>query len=202
MFRKIAGVSLLIVASLGVAVAQEAHPAPTQSKPSRVTVGVTYSTERGKTTYSSCTCFWLQGGAADVNWNVWRAVGIDAQVEGGHAGNIGPGVDLSKVTFLIGPRITWRPVTPRIRKHSASIFGEFLMGDAQVFNTVIPTVPGVTSSASAFAVQTGFGSNLWLTHHFGVRVLEIDYEYSQIPNGGSGTQSEVRLASGIVWRLP
>jgi hypothetical protein len=201
MLRKITCLFALILASVGVATAQSrAHIAYPAGR-SRVTLGLTYSAQRAKTTNNNCNCFWLQGGAADINWKAWRNLGITAEINGGHASNIGPGVDLSKIDLLLGPRFTWQPSAWKLGKRRLSIFGEFLAGGTHAFNTVVPTNSGVTNSATSFALQTGVGSNLWLTPHLGWRVMEMDYGYSQLPNAGSGTQSEFRIATGIVWKI-
>lgn len=200
MLRNLACLSIMLLASLSVAIAQPHQPASRASM-TRFTVGVTYSAERAKTVNSSCHCFWLQGGAADVTWSAWRNLGITAEINGGHASNIGPGVDLSKIDFLVGPRYTWQPAAWETHKRPLSFFGEFLLGTTHAFDTVIPTSSGVTGSANSFALQTGVGSNLWLTPHLGWRVMELDYGYSQLPNTASDTQNEFRIATGIVLRL-
>lgn len=201
MLKTIACLSVLILASLGVAAAQSDQQPASHAKLNKLTLGLTYSAERAKTTYSSCNCFWLQGGAADVNWNAWRNLGIAAEINGAHASNIGPGVSLSKIDFLVGPRFTWQSPAWKVRRRPISFFGEFLVGGTHAFDTLIPTNSGVTQSGNSFALQTGGGSNLWLTPHLGWRVIELDYGYSQLPNAGSGTQNEVRIATGIVWRI-
>jgi hypothetical protein len=201
MLRKISCLLALVLASLGTATAQPAPRPASIARSGQLTLGFTYSAERAKTTNSSCNCFWIQGGAADVNWNAWRNLGITAEINGGHASNIGSGVDLSKIDFLIGPRFTWQSPAWKFHRRPISLFGEFLVGGTHAFGTLIPTNSGVSHSATSFALQTGLGSNLWLTPHLGWRVIELDYGYSQLPNAGSGTQSELRFATGIVWRI-
>lgn len=201
MHRKFACLLVLILASTGVAAAQSGQQSASRARLNGLSIGLTYNAVRAKTINSSCNCFWLQGGAADVNWNAWRNLGITAEINGGHASNIGPGVDLSKIDFLVGPRFTWASSAWKLRKRPISFFGEFLLGGTHAFDTLIPTDTGVIHSASSFALQTGVGSNLWLTPHLGWRVIELDYGYSQLPNAGSGTQNEVRIATGIVWRI-
>lgn len=202
MLRQVAGAWILITLSLGVAAAQSpvrktVHP---RLKPS--SIALTYNAERAKTVSSGCNCFWFQGAAVDADWNVWKHLGIAAQFSGGHASNIGPGVDISKIDFLFGPRYTWQPARWKHNRYHPSIFGEMLLGGVHAFDTVIPTSSGTSSSATAFGLQTGAGANLWLTPHFGVRLLELDYVYSRLPNAGNSTQNDLRIAAGVVWRLP
>lgn len=202
MLRQIAGAWILIMASLGMAAAQPARPAGTHSGPSPESIAITYNTERAETVSGNCNCFWFQGAAVDANWELWNNVGIAAQVSGGHASNIGPGVDISKIDFLFGPRYTWKPARSGHKHHRVSLFGEFLLGGVHAFDTVIPTSSGASSNSTAFALQTGAGANLWLTSRFGLRLLELDYVYSRIPNGGNSNQNDFRIATGTVWRFP
>ena len=203
MFKQIAGISFLILASLGVAQARPAQQPATHLSFSPLTIGLTYNAERAKTTSSSgCNCFWFQGAAADANWRLWNNLGIAAQFSGGRASSVSPGVDISKFDFLFGPRYTWHPPIWEHHKPHSAIFGEFLLGGTHAFNTIIPTTSGLSGSATAFAFQTGVGANLWLTPRFGLRVLQLDYVYSQLPNGGNSRQDDLRIATGVIWRIP
>ena len=202
MLKQIAGISILILASLRVAEARPAQQPASHPRFSALTIGLTYNAERAKTTSSGCNCFWFQGAAADVGWQLWNNLGIAAQLSGAHASNIGPGVNISKIDFLFGPRYTWHPPLWRPTRRSSALFGEFLLGGIHAFNTIIPTISGASSSATAFALQTGGGANLWLTPRFGLRVLQLDYIYSQLPNGGNSRQNDLRIATGVIWRIP
>lgn len=204
MLRQLAGVSLLITMSLAVATAQGRSPRAVnlRSRITPATVAITYNAERAKTVSSGCNCFWFQGAAADATWPVWNHLGIAAQLSGAHASSIGPGVDISKIDFLFGPRYTWQPVSWKHNRYRPSIFGEFLLGGVHAFNTVIPTTTGTAGSATSFGFQAGAGANLWLTRRFGIRLLQLDYVYSQLPNAGNSTQNDFRIATGVIWRLP
>lgn len=204
MLRQIVGAWTLMTLSLGAAIAQS-NPPNTMNLRSRITpasIAITYNAERAKTTLGTCNCFWFQGAAADANWNVWNHLGFTAQLSGGHASNIGPGVDVSKIDFLFGPRYTLQRARWRHNRYHPSVFGEVLLGGVHAFDTVIPTSSGNSSSATAFGLQTGAGANLWLTNRFGIRLLELDYIYSGLPNAGNSTQNDFRIATGVTWRLP
>ena len=202
MLRQIVGAWILITLSLGVAAAQSSAHKGIHLRAKPTSLAITYNAERAKTVSSGCNCFWFQGAAVDANWNLWNRLGIAAQVSGGHASNIGPGVDISKIDFLVGPRYTWQPARWKHFHYHPSLFGEFLLGGVHAFDTVIPTSSGTSSSATSFGLQTGVGTNLWLTPHFGIRLLELDYVYSRLPNAGNSTQNDFRVATGVTWRLP
>lgn len=199
MLRTITGAWLLILLSAGMAGAQARHVASRSFVPS--TLAITYNAERAKKiSPGTCGCFWFQGGAADADWHMWNRLGIAAELSGSRASNVAPGVDVKKIDFLLGPRYVWQPAAQKHKRHT-SVFGEFLIGSVHAFNTVIPTSTGVASSATAFALQTGAGTNLWLSPHFGFRVIELDYTYSRLPNTGDSTQNGLRIASGLIWNL-
>lgn len=204
MLRQIARIWILIIISLGVATAQSMSHDKSEQRSfiTPASIAVTYNVERAKTVSAGCNCFWFQGAAADANWNAWNHLGIAAQLSGGHASNIGPGVDISKIDFLFGPRYTWQRARWQHNRYHPSVFGEVLLGGVHAFDTVIPTSSGTSSSATAFAMQTGGGANLWLTRHFGIRLVQLDYVYSRLPNAGNSTQNDLRIATGMIWRLP
>lgn len=203
MLRQIAGAWILFTLCLGVATAQNSsHNDHLRSRLIPSSIALTYNAERAKTVSSSCNCFWFQGGAIDTNWNVWNHLGIAAQLSGGHAANIAPGIGIKKIDFLFGPRYTWQPTRRNRHRYQPSVFGELLLGGVHVYSTVIPTSSGTSSSATAFGTQIGAGANLWLTPRFGIRLLELDYVYSTLPNAGNSTQNDFRIATGVVWHLP
>jgi hypothetical protein len=54
--------------------------------------------------------FWIQGGSIELGANVWRGLGIAADVTGTHTGSIGSSnLPLSLVTTTFGPRYRWHP---------------------------------------------------------------------------------------------
>ena len=170
-------------------------------------LAVTYTAERAKVTTSDCGCFWLQGGSADAAVTFFHGLGVAANLTGDHASNIGPGVDLSKVSFMAGPRYIYnlhrwtdRHFGP---KHTTKIFGEWLFGGVHAFDSVFPTDSGGTkSSAGAFAMQVGGGLDVGLGKGFGLRAFELDYVRSYLSNNGTDTQNHLHLAFGVSYRVP
>jgi hypothetical protein len=65
------------------------------------------------------------------------------------------------------------------------------------FNTVVPTSAGVGGAASSFVFQVGGGADLPLRKGIGIRVFEVDYVRSTLPNASNSTQHDLRLAAGI-----
>lgn len=66
---------------------------------------------------------------------------------------------------------------------------------------MFPTTSGTTATANSFAYQLGGGYDLALVRGFGLRVVEVDYFHSALPNNGSGTQNDIRLAFGVSYHI-
>lgn len=199
MFIRLAGVCLLIGLLSSMVKAQSTEPAHQQLR-LPITLAVTYSGEQGRIASSNCGCFWFQGAGGDASVLSWHGLGFAANISGGRASDITPGVSLTKINFLFGPRYTWQAKGWKVARQSPSIFGEFLPGAAHAYGTVIPESSAPASKATAFSYRAGGGADLWLSSHFGLRAIELDYVYSQLPNNGNSTQDDFRVATGFVWR--
>jgi hypothetical protein len=167
-------------------------------------MAITYAPERAQIVPGYCGCFWLEGAGAEVAVNWRKGFGLAASVSGGHASQVAPGVDVNKIMFLGGERYThklrsWHTGTPQER--NLQIFGEWLFGDVHAFNGVFPASGGAKSSADAFAMQAGGGVNMSLYKRIGLRLLQIDYVKTALPNNVSDAQDDLRLAAGLTYRF-
>jgi hypothetical protein len=178
-----------------------AQQRPVKPTPSDIDVAITYVAERAKIASIDCGCFWLQGGGMNAAVTFFRGLGVAADLTGGHASNIAPGVDLDKVSFMMGPRYTY-PFKSWFGHDfgghgGGRIFADGLIGGVHSFNTVVPTSAGVAGAASSFVFQVGGGADLPLRKGIGIRLFEADYVRSTLPNAGNSTQNDLRLAAGI-----
>jgi len=173
--------------------------APAQQQASRnarvgsPVIAVTYDVEHAKTEASG-DGFWLQGGGIDAAVPFYKGLGIAASFSGEHASSIQPGVNLGKLSYLAGPRYT-------IEAHHLAVFGEGLFGGAHGFDSIFPVTAGSTPTANSYAVQIGGGMDIPFHRGFGVRVFELDYVRTALPNNGSNTQNDLRLAFGLSYRF-
>jgi hypothetical protein len=182
-----------------VAAGQQAKP---KKKPhiGVIDLAATYTLERAKTTPSSCDCFWLNGGSADAAVTIYHGLGVAANFTGEHASNITPGVSFSKVSYMAGPRYTYD--TSRFtKKHGTQVFGEALFGGVHAFDSVFPGAASVASTANAFSTQLGGGIDVAIGKGFSVRLPELDYVHTNLPNNGSNSQNDFRLAFGLSYRI-
>lgn len=158
-------------------------------------IAMTFDLERAKVANVGCGCFWLKGGSIDLSLPLYRGWSVAGSFGGGHAGNIRPGVDLSKVTYMAGPRYTLAAA------RGPAIYGEALFGGAHGFDSLFPAANAAQSSANSYAMQFGGGMNLRLSGGVGLRVVEVDYVRTALPNNGNNTQNDLRLAFGISYRF-
>jgi hypothetical protein len=178
-----------------------AQQRPVKPTPAEMDVAITYVAERAKIASIDCGCFWLQGGGLNAAVTFYHGLGVAANLTGGHASNVASGVDLDKVSFMMGPRYTY-PFKSWFehdsgRSGGARIFAEGLIGGVHSFNTVVPTSAGVAGAASSFVFQVGGGADLPLRKGIGIRLFEADYVRSTLPNASNSTQHDLRLAAGI-----
>jgi peptidoglycan-associated lipoprotein len=157
---------------------------------------VTYAAQRSIVTGPG-NGFWLQGAAADASVPVYRDLSLAASLTFGHSGNTGgAGSSLDVVTMVAGPRFTWQ-MRPTVSKPRASLFAEGLFGVAHGFNSIFPEGSTLASSASSFALMTGGGIDVPLSRWVGVRLLQVDYIRTSLPNGDANVQNSFRVAAGI-----
>jgi hypothetical protein len=190
---------------LGVLALTLMAQAQQQFKLPSVDLGLTYSTDRAKIVSTDCGCFWLQGGSVDASVALFRGLGVAANLTGETSSNITPGVDLSKLAFMVGPRYflstsRWTRRLPKLRI-GTGIFGEALFGSAHGFDSAFWTTSGPKGSANALSMQFGGGLNIGLRRGFGLRAIELDYVRTSFANLASNTQNDLRIAVGVTYHV-
>lgn len=193
-------VGACIVAS-STAWAQQVQSAVRQT-PVSIDLAVTYVPERAQLAPGNCGCFWLQGGGVDaaVTWR--KGLGLASSFSGSHATNVTSAVDVNKISYSAGPRYTysaWGRPDGAATKLRYQFFVQGLIGGAHGFDSVYPASSSTTSSATAFALEAGGGLNYYLTEKFGVRLFEVDYVRTALPNNADDVQNDLRLAFGVTY---
>lgn len=197
--RSLLGVLLAGLLSLLSAIHASAQARPDDG----IDLAVTYSSLH--TNHTTGGSFWLQGGGFDLNAPFGHGFGLTASATGLHvsgnpATNASP---LDMVTVVFGPRYT-----VHVGKRLA-VYGEALGGEAHGFHSLftygsgpLPSLTaGYTDSANALAFQTGGGLDLRLSQHLKVRVMQVDYLRTELPNGSSNLQNNLRVGAGLVFHL-
>lgn len=200
---KVLLVSVLAAAFTGLWAQAQGVP---QKAPALVDVGLTYAAERAQIAPGNCGCFWLQGGGADVALSLWKGFGPVASITGDRVSDYYPGLDINKISFMGGPRYTHRLQSrgieaDSIKRARLQIFGEALFGGVHAFDGAFPSRTGLTSTANSFALQAGGGINLFFSKPIAVRMLQLDYVRTQLPNNYSKSQNDLRIAFGMNYQF-
>jgi outer membrane protein OmpA-like peptidoglycan-associated protein/opacity protein-like surface antigen len=184
----------LILLTMGSAASAQWNPSNPDNS-SRFDVSLGYNYVRANAPPGGCQCFGLQGGyfSADFNINDWLSV--EGEVTGQHAKDISMlGQNLTLLTFAGGPKVRWD-------FGRFETFGEVLVGGAHGSDSYFPT--GTTSSptAASFAVQAGGGLDYRLSDHFSIRIANVQYLKTELPNGTNNEQNELMAGAGIVYHF-
>jgi hypothetical protein len=145
----------------------------------------------------------MRGGSAQAAVEFLPAWSVVGSFGGVHASNIEPGVDVSRLTWLVGPRFTYnssRVMGEFAARRQSHLCGEALAGNTHGFDSVFPTRSGVRSSAGSYAVQIGGGLDVAIVGGLNLRPVEVDYLRTALPNSASNSQN-VHLTFGLAYRF-
>jgi len=102
------------------------------------------------------------------------------------------------ISYLFGPRISFRhgPLQPYVQ----GLFGGYYTSAG--LQAILRSTSGA-ASANSFAMALGGGLDLKLSHHFAIRLAQVDYFLTRLPNPAavSFTQNNFRYSGGIVYRF-
>jgi opacity protein-like surface antigen len=160
----------------------------------RIEVFAGYSYVRENPTFGNRSGFSLNGGSAELSYNVtnWLAGVADF---GGYSSNniLSTHTNGTLSTYLFGPRVTYR--------HLGRIapFGQALFGVAHTGTPILST----PNHRTVFSLATGIGVDFRLTSHWSLRPLEVDYLLTRFNEGLPATQSQnnLRASTGVVFRF-
>ncbi|HTT77511.1 MAG TPA: outer membrane beta-barrel protein [Candidatus Binataceae bacterium] len=136
------------------------------------------------------------GGSGYFLYNLTPMVGLVGDF-GGYA-NMRTAINDKALTYLFGPRFTWR--------HSRwNPYAQFLFGGAYAWSG--PN--GNSNTQNAFAMASGGGLDYVLTQHIAIKPIQVEYVMTQFDSanlGGStrgfgNHQNDVRYSAGVVFRL-
>ena len=155
---------------------------------------------------------WLNGGSTSLAYNLNRHLGIVADLgdytnsQVRFQGASGATVDVDNaggavISYLFGPRYSFRN-HERITPFAQVLFGgahanEVLLSNCAVNCALLP-------AQNTFALTAGGGLDLRVHRHFAIRVIQAEYLLTRFPDtttGNNTSQNDMRLSSGIVFRL-
>jgi len=130
----------------------------------------------------------FNGGIGSVGYHVTKMFSAVGEVAGYHASPSGVGV--TAITYLFGPKVSVKvgPVTP---------FGQVLFGGIHG--------SGGGISADAYAMTFGGGVDLKVSHHFAIRLAQIEDLYTRFDtsnfSASGDSQNSLRFSTGVVFKL-
>ena len=151
---------------------------------------------------STTTNFVLPGGSLDAAYNFGGkagGLGLVVDVNGESKSNIEPGVNLTQFSVMGGARYTFR--IGAHRPHAVDLYGEGLGGEVFASNSLFPGPSGTATSANSVAIQAGGGADIRLARSIALRLFEVDFITTQLPNATNQRQYDVRFSNGIVFRF-
>jgi len=161
----------------------------------KIDASVSYSYLRANPATSGFGGFNLNGGSASASYNFRDWLSGVADFGGYNVGRAnGVSVDNHVLTYLFGPRFTYRGY------HRISPFGQVLVGGARAGSGVFAT----SNSHTAFATAFGVGVDWNVRDRFSIRPLQFDYLLTHLPevtNGNNQTQNNLRVSTGIVFHF-
>ncbi|MGA7832383.1 MAG: hypothetical protein WCA21_15600 [Terracidiphilus sp.] len=194
--RLFLSIGILGAAGLQVLAAQNAMAQTAKPSAFSLDFAVTYNAQ--STNIDTSNRFWMQGGSAQLHGQLWRSLGVVADVAETHTSNMhNTGVGLDLVTATFGPRYTWQ-----LPHKKLSVYGQFLAGEVWGLHSTFPASGGIESSENGASVLAGGGANLRLNRYLSWRVVEANWLYTHLPNATNQSENSLRLGTGLVIRIP
>jgi opacity protein-like surface antigen len=97
-------------------------------------------------------------------------------------------------TYTFGPRVSihkLKVLTP---------YGQALFGGGHASGTLYPA-GAPTLSRNAFAMELGGGVDANISKHFAVRLAQVDYLFTDFPDGFTNHEHNLRVTTGLVFRF-
>ena len=176
-----------------------AQPCRAQSQRS-FDLGLAYTQERSKFLGPAAgNYFYLRGATVDAAADLYKGIGLSAEGTGISSTNLEGDIDIEHVQFLVGPRYTFnlgRNSDFAWNRHGGA-FVEGKVGYTFATSGLYPVNGIVQNHAAGLTYMGGGGVNFKIYHRFDLRLVEVDYERTQLPNGTTNIQNTLRVSSGI-----
>jgi peptidoglycan-associated lipoprotein len=159
-------------------------------------VSLGYDYLRANAPPGQCGCFSMNGFSGEFATGVGHGFSMVADVGGYHQGNVNSsGLSLWVVSYLFGPRLSYR------RSKHWTPFAQFLAGGAHGSGTLYGTTAGASGSANAFSLSAGGGLDWNATRHLSMRLFQVEYLNTRLPNASNNIQNNLRVTAGVVFRF-
>ena len=130
------------------------------------------------------------GGSGSVGAYLTSRIGVIGEFGACKVTGLPSGATAHELNYLFGPRVYFSTSRGRVFPFVQALFG------GEQFSA---SATGVGSASSnAFAMTAGGGADVTLTRHVSFRAIQVEYLYTHF---GGASQNNLRLQSGIVWRI-
>jgi hypothetical protein len=156
-------------------------------------IGVTYDWMHANAPVAECGCFSLNGGGVEAAWKLDERFALAAEAGAARAS----GQDLTLASYLAGPRLHLLS-DKKSRGTRMDPYAQMLLGGAHAGG---PLAGVISRSSNSFALRVGGGLNLRLNESWSVRLFEVDYLLTLLPNGVNDHQNIVLVNGGLLFRF-
>jgi opacity protein-like surface antigen len=144
----------------------------------------------------------LNGGRGDMAVSVCRRLDVVGEVAGVTTNNLaGSPFGLTLLSYSVGLRGRLPLKVSGAEHHPIILFGQSLYGGVHATNGAFPAGSALRNTANAFALSAGGGVDFGVNKRFAVRLVQIDYQYTHLPNLTTNDQNHFRIGAGVVLRL-
>jgi peptidoglycan-associated lipoprotein len=182
--------------ALGILLA--AIPAAAQSSSddsSKFELSAGYSWVHARAVPAAGCCFSMNGGSASFAYRANNWLSVVGDFGGFTNGNVlKSGLSLTVYPYTFGPRLSirkWKQLTP---------YGQALFGGGHASGTLY-TTGAPTASRNAFAAELGGGLDANISQHFAIRLAQVDYLFTNFPDGATNHEHNLRITTGVVFRF-
>jgi opacity protein-like surface antigen len=138
----------------------------------------------------------LNGGRGSLTYNYNRWFGLVFDLGAYHQGSVaGNGRTLTVMTYLFGPRVSWR------KNEKVTPFGQLLLGGGHAGGTLYTSETSPLGAQNSFAMTLGGGVDWKLHPSISVRLFQAEYLRTQFANGSNNQQNNFRLSAGVVFHF-
>jgi outer membrane immunogenic protein len=139
-----------------------------------------------------CGCFSANGGYGSVVFNLPRGFGLvgDLSAVRGHSIS-GTTQTITLFNYLFGPRYSMRRLSSRVVPYVQALGGR-----SQESSNYL-----AVQNVSAVAFSVGGGVTTRISPNVGFTIVEADWVGSRLPNGQNNIQNDLRISTGINFRL-
>ncbi|MGI4756738.1 MAG: hypothetical protein ACRYGF_07810 [Janthinobacterium lividum] len=174
-----------------------AHFAAAQSSPvATLPINVRFAATEANAPPGTCGCFFLVGGAADAAFHVLPRTSLAVEVGGNTVDRVaGTSRGLSTITLLAGPRYT-------VPLRMFAVSGQALFGAARGFDADFTVGSRHQDTATTFGMALGGFAEVQVARSLRLRVAQVDYVQTNLPNGLDNRQRNIRLGAGVTFLVP